>query len=139
VSRPVVSTCRVGVTHLVDLPPFTSLLLHESSVDSRHDLIELRAVISSLQNYFESVSQVLGSTQSASSTCFDLPIRNLLHQSGTSSPVRSVLPLNRDSETEYVPRVIIGSFSDFGFSFRNIEDRVLGLVVVRLDVVHCHL
>jgi len=37
------------VAYFVDLPPFTSFLLHEPSIDGRHDLVELRAVISTSQ------------------------------------------------------------------------------------------
>jgi hypothetical protein len=43
---PGVSRVEGAVAYFVDLPPFTSFLLHEPSVDGWHDLIELCAVIS---------------------------------------------------------------------------------------------
>ena len=51
-----VSVASRGRAYFVDLPPFTSFLLHESGVDGRHDLVELRTFISTPCNFANKLS-----------------------------------------------------------------------------------
>lgn len=65
------------------------------------------------------------------------PIRYLLHQSRTCTPSSCQLePRVVGDVVEDIPRVIIRSFSDFGFHFTQVEYHTLGLIVIRLDIVH---
>ena len=81
-------------------------------------------------------------------------LRNLLHKSRRRAPVQSqcmsvVVPPLRDGRqgvsvpsarpTVYAPWVLVGRLADLGLHLGNVEDHVLGRVVVRLDVVHCDL
>jgi hypothetical protein len=38
-----------------------------------------------------------------------------------------------------LPRIIVSGFADFGFGLGHVQYRVLGLIVVCLDIVHGHL